>query len=214
MRKPRPEHLKLFGLSLGTALLLAGALYLVFMPAAERIKINAYTGNTDAQYELARNLADGTGMPEDDKAAVSWFRKAAERGNVKACMTMARLYFTGQGVEKDDAQGASWLQKAAEGGDSFAQAMMGLLYVGGIGVEQSLDQALKWLAQSHELEADMMMQDLRRNMERIDNLPFEERDDALQTFYTRKKLYTAELFARLVNKMKQQENKGDEEDEY
>lgn len=210
MQKLNAKHIKLFGLSFLTAIIIAVIIYLALMPDIERENVNAYLGDVNAEYAMAKRLASGDGVPEDDKAAVELFRKAGEQGQVQACLTMARLYFTGDGVEKDDKAGAEWLKKAAEGGSSFAQALMGLLYIGGIGVKQDVDQAVNWLGRSQELEADQMMKDLQRNMDRINALPIDDREAAWDTFYARRKLMTGENFARLMKKMKQHENEGDE----
>ena len=211
MQKLTIKHTKLFALSFLTAAAVGAALWLLLMPQNAKEEIHASLGNPEAQYLLAKRLAGGSGVPEDDKAAVGWFRKAAEQNHVKSCMIMARLYFTGDGVERSDTEGAKWLQRAAENGSSFAQAMMGLLYTGGIGVEQNAEQAVGWLSMSQELEADMLMQDLRRNLERINALPQDDQEKALDTFYARRKLYTGELFTKLMRKMQQQENKGDDD---
>lgn len=210
--KPLPEKAKMWLMGAATLLLVAGSLFILFMPEDAKQKTQAWIGDPAAQYALAVALSRGNGVAEDDAAALGWFRKAAEQGHVKACLTMSRLYFTGDGVTQDDKQGADWLKRAAEGGSSFAQAMMGLLYLGGIGVRQDTNEALHWLAQSQELEAEMMIKDLKRNEERIAELPLEERERATETFLARKKLYTGELFAKLMKKMQQQEQRGETED--
>jgi TPR repeat protein len=214
MVKPIPESARFWALGIATLLLVAASLYLVFLPDADRQQVKAWMGDPAAQYALALALSRGDGVTEDDAAALEWFRKAAERGHAKACMTMSRLYFTGDGVPQDDKLGAEWLRRAASGGSSFAQAMTGLLYMGGIGVAQDTAEAEYWLLQSKELEAEMMLKDLKRNQERISALELDQREKATAAFLARKKLYTGELFAKLMKKMQQQEKKGDEDDGY
>jgi len=212
--KPLPEKTKIWLMGFATALLVAGSLFIIFLPEKTAQKAKAMIGDPKAQYALAVALARGDGLPEDDAAALEWFRKAAEQGHVKACLTMSRLYFTGDGVPQDDRLGAEWLKRAAEGGSSFAQAMTGLLYLGGIGVKQDTNEALHWLSQSKELEAEAMIQDLKRNAARIEALPMEQRERATETFLARKKLYTGDLFAKIMKKMQQQEKRGDKDDGY
>lgn len=208
MNAKHVEYVKLFLLSCGTVLVLAAGIYIVTMHDTDREKAQAVLGDPDAQYAYARKLAS-SGTMKDTEEAIAWLKKSAEKKNAHASLTLARLYFTGDGVAMDENQGAEWLRRAATDGSSFAQAMMGMLYLGGIGVTQDAELAAQYLDQSLEPEAEMMMKDLTRNIERINGLPPEQREKALETFYARKKLYTGELFGRLLKKMRQQERTGD-----
>lgn len=212
MKPKHLEYLKLFSLTCGTVLLLAATAYIALVDDTKKEQAQAHLGDPDAQYAYARTLAS-SGTMKDMEEAVAWLKKSAERKNVTAAMTLARLYFTGDGVALDAEQGAEWLKHAAANGSSFAQAMMGMLYMGGIGVKQDAELAAQYLEQSREPEAEMMLKDLTRNIARINGLPPDQREGALETFYARKKLYTGELFGRLLKKMRQQEQiTGEESD--
>ena len=73
------------------------------------------------KYEL------GKGVPQDDKLAVSWYRKAAEQGEAKAQFLLGGKYFEGKGVAQDKQQALEWYRKAAENGDTKAQAKIDAL---------------------------------------------------------------------------------------
>ena len=46
--------------------------------------LRAEQGDVDAQLNLGNMYFNGEGVPQDDKAAVKWYRLAAEQGNARA----------------------------------------------------------------------------------------------------------------------------------
>ncbi len=57
--------------------------------------------------------AVGQGVPQDDKAAAEWYRRAAEQG-VALCQLLVGLkYAKGEGVRQDDVQAYMWFELAA-----------------------------------------------------------------------------------------------------
>jgi tetratricopeptide (TPR) repeat protein len=79
------------------------------------------TGNARAQCYLGACYEYGVGVPEDDKQAAEWYRKAAEQGYVLAQYRLGESYHRGRGVPKDLKQAAEWYRKAAEQGDEEAK---------------------------------------------------------------------------------------------
>ncbi|KIO47791.1 tetratricopeptide repeat protein, partial [Nitrosospira sp. NpAV] len=67
-----------------------------------------------AQYALGVLYAKGRGVAQDDREAVSWYRKAAEQGNADAQYNLGLAYTKGQGTTQDERQAAFWYLKAAE----------------------------------------------------------------------------------------------------
>ena len=57
------------------------------------------------------------------KAAVKWYRKAAEQGYAKAQNNLGWMYATGTGVPKDMTKAKYWINKAYEGDDAKASNM-------------------------------------------------------------------------------------------
>ncbi|HYD18079.1 MAG TPA: tetratricopeptide repeat protein [Patescibacteria group bacterium] len=196
-----------------TATALAATIYFMFFAnPAQKLEAKATLGDPAAQYTYARKLASGEGVAEDDALAVAWFRRAAEGGDVKAALTMSRLYFTGDGVDRDMIRGAYWMQKAAEAGDSYAAGMMGMLYLGGIGLQQDAHQALAWFRKSEESEAQALGNAVAADLEKIDGAPEDERAQKLANFHAQKQIFVQDVFARLMRRMKQHENKGEQSD--
>ena len=56
-------------------------------------------------------------MPQDDRQAVAWYRKAAEQGDASAQYLLGLSYATGDGVPQDYLQAYAWLSVAAANGD-------------------------------------------------------------------------------------------------
>ncbi len=71
-------------------------------------------------------------VARDDKAGVSWFRKAAELGDQNAQFNLGVFYGKGRGVEQDYEAAIFWYRKAAEQGDPSAQCNLGVLYGKGL----------------------------------------------------------------------------------
>src|SRR5580704_12310621 len=74
-------------------------------------------GDPDAQYNLARMLADGAGGPKDIREAVRWLNLAAEKNHRPSQALLGHILFTGNGVPRQAAQGLMWLSLAREGAD-------------------------------------------------------------------------------------------------
>ena len=88
--------------------------------------------------------ANGIGVPEDDKEAVKWYRKAAEQGLVGAQYNLGQMYYKGEGAPKDFKEAVKWYRKAAEQGGVYAQVSLGYMYVNGEGVPEDLVTAYAW----------------------------------------------------------------------
>jgi TPR repeat protein len=91
----------------------------------------ADAGEVLTQFSLGRMYKDGHGVPQDDAAALSWFRKAADQGHAGAQANLASMHADGRGVPQDYASAASWYRKAAEQGDAGAQNALGVMYSSG-----------------------------------------------------------------------------------
>ena len=55
----------------------------------------AEKGNGRAQYDLGVMYRNGSGVPQDYGAAVSWFQKSADQGSVNAQYSLGALYLEG-----------------------------------------------------------------------------------------------------------------------
>ena len=115
----------------------------------------AESGLAVAQYRMGSYAATGDAGPRDEKAALDWFRKAADQNHPPAMLAAARMmnpnaaialvkaaadlgyapamndcgvrYLKGIGVPKDKEAAATWLQKAAATGLPAAELNLGVL---------------------------------------------------------------------------------------
>ena len=60
----------------------------------------------------------GEGVPQDDKAAAHWYRRAAEQGHAKAQLNLGGMYYEGKGVPKDYVYAHMWVSIAISNGTS------------------------------------------------------------------------------------------------
>jgi hypothetical protein len=64
--------------------------------------------------------ATGSGVPQNDEEAVTYFRMAAEAGDSDAQASLGLAYLAGRGVAKDLQQAYFWLELAAVKGEDIA----------------------------------------------------------------------------------------------
>jgi TPR repeat protein len=77
-------------------------------------------GDAEAQNWLGVMYEFGDGVPQDDKEAVNWYRKAAEQGNAGAQNNLGSRYILGKGVIKNIVLAHMWYDIAASNGNKNA----------------------------------------------------------------------------------------------
>ena len=110
----------------------------------------AKQGDPRAQHRLGRMYATGIGVRQDDRAALHWTRRAAERGVVEARYDLALRYSRGRGVRPDQSRAAHWYGLLAEDGHAIAQDLLAGMYEGGRGVEKDAARAAYWYRRAAE----------------------------------------------------------------
>ena len=78
------------------------------------LRVRAYKGDPEAQYQLGMIYLKGMGADADPKFAVEWFRMAATQGHMAAQLALADCYTYGWGVEIDESQAEYWRNKSIE----------------------------------------------------------------------------------------------------
>ncbi len=94
--------------------------------------------------------AHGLALPKDDKQALAYMRKAADRMYQPAQFYLVEAYFTGRGVEQDYRLAVYWLNEAVRGGYAPGQLPLGEIYDKAHRPEQVHSQA--WYRQTAERE--------------------------------------------------------------
>ena len=108
-------------------------------------------GDDQAQLNLGVAYALGDGVPQDDKLAAEFTKKAADQGYADAECNLAIMIEQGRGgLPQDAALAVEWYRKAASQGHAVAQGNLGVAYQCGKGVPQSDVEAVKWFRKSAE----------------------------------------------------------------
>lgn len=117
--------------------------------AAQLLLPLANAGNPLAQYRLGMIYYNGQGIPEDEKQAVFWWKKAAAQGYVEAMFQLGSAYLFGSStarfVPDPDREAATWYFQAASAGHAEAQYHLGLLFLAGKGVIDNRQEAARWM---------------------------------------------------------------------
>ena len=80
------------------------------------LRARAEAGVPGAQFNLGVMYAKGRGVPQDEAAAVYWYRLAAGQGLAEAQFNLGGMYAEGRGVSQDGAVAARWYRLAAAQG--------------------------------------------------------------------------------------------------
>ena len=90
---------------------------------------------------------------EEDKEAVTWYRKAAEQGNAAGQFGLGMAYAAGEGIAKDVKHAEEWVRKAAEQDYANAVDVMVQAYKkGGLGLAPDPVQAEAWRQRGEKLK--------------------------------------------------------------
>lgn len=111
-------------------------------PTAD-MKRRARLGEPDAQYQLGAWHRQAN-RPVDDKQAVDWFKRAAEKGQQDAAYSLALHYSEGRGVLQDYNEAARLITDLVTKGHADAQTQLGHMYRRGLGLELSKTNAYLW----------------------------------------------------------------------
>jgi TPR repeat protein len=122
--------------------------------AADWVYVAAAEGLPRAQVCYGRMLLEGTGVPKDQSAALTWFERAASHCDIDAINMVGRCLDNGWGIEADPVAAVQQYRRAADAGHAWAQYNLGHLYLDGRGVAQDFGQAfayyLRAAQQQHE----------------------------------------------------------------
>lgn len=115
------------------------------------IRAAAEGGVAEAQVLYAQMLLDGDGVVRDEREAVGWFWKAAQKRHVMAINMVGRCYDLGWGVAIDKALAAKWYGVAANLGFDWAMYNLATLMTLGEGVPKDRPGAFALFRKAAEL---------------------------------------------------------------
>ena len=108
----------------------------------------ASDGDARAQFEVAAIYTEGRAVPQDYKAAATWYERSAAQGFAPAQYRLGSLYENGNGVTKDLNTARLWYERAAEAGNRMSMHNLAALYAGGQLGKQQFDSAAKWFEEA------------------------------------------------------------------
>ncbi|MBL7088925.1 tetratricopeptide repeat protein, partial [Acidovorax sp.] len=115
-------------------------------------QVAAYTGDANAQNNLAGFYAEGLGGERSDALAAKWFEKAAAAGVSAAKFNLSNFYEEGRGVPQDIRKAVSLLEELAQQRDAVAAFNLGHIYATGRNdFPQDIQKAIYW----YEISAAM-----------------------------------------------------------
>ncbi|MGC2196093.1 MAG: SEL1-like repeat protein [Terriglobales bacterium] len=102
-------------------------------------------------YELVGDMYEqGTDLPLDHRAAIDWYRQAAQLGEPSARVKLANFLVI-QGGDQNYQEALRSCLEAAKQMYSPAALCAGLLYQKGLGTGQNLSEAAKWFGKSAQM---------------------------------------------------------------
>lgn len=111
----------------------------------ETARKQAESGDVQAWTAYGRALIEAPKSMQDPKAAMTWFRKAADKGYPPAQVGIGDLYTNGLGVPEDHYRATEWYELAARlSRYPEAHFKLGEAYFRGIGVPQDYGAAVPY----------------------------------------------------------------------
>jgi len=98
----------------------------------------------EAQFQLARSLLKGEGVPKNTARALELMTLAANQGHAEAMGGLGYFYASGLEVAKDQKIAMEWFQKGAQAGGAKSQLNFGKLLIESK-EPANIEEGIKWL---------------------------------------------------------------------
>lgn len=108
--------------------------------------LEAQSHDDKLQYRLGQMLHTGIGTEKDDRAAESYWERAAQLGNVNAQYALGKLWLENE--TGDTKKAVAWLEKAAEAEHASAQYALAKLYMAGEAVTKDIAMSIELLTKA------------------------------------------------------------------
>ena len=121
----------------------------------QHLKKQAEQDDTQAQFQLGWEYANGKKSFRNYKTAAKWFHKAAGQGHTPAQRELGYMYYDGEGVAQNFEKAVYWWEKAAEAGDCHAMGNLGYYYLDNAPQAPDYASAVKWWESAAEYGNDI-----------------------------------------------------------
>jgi localization factor PodJL len=108
------------------------------------LRMAAAKGDPSAAFEVATRLAEGRGIKQDFKLAMTWYQRSANKGFAVAQYRLGTLYERGLGTPVDANRARVWYKRAADQGNVKAMHNMAVLSAGNGQTAPDYTSAAKW----------------------------------------------------------------------
>ncbi len=108
------------------------------------LRMAAAKGDPSAAFEVATRLAEGRGIKQDFKQAMTWYQRSANKGFAVAQYRLGTLYERGLGTPVDVNRARVWYKRAADQGNVKAMHNMAVLSAGNGQTAPDYAAASKW----------------------------------------------------------------------
>jgi localization factor PodJL len=108
------------------------------------LRMAASKGDPSAAFEVATRLAEGRGIKQDFKQAMTWYQRSANKGFAVAQYRLGTLYERGLGTPIDTNRARVWYKRAADQGNVKAMHNMAVLSAGNGQTAPDYVSAAKW----------------------------------------------------------------------
>lgn len=112
------------------------------------LRIAAANGDPSAEFEVGSRFAEGKGVQQNFKQAITWYRRAATRGFALAQYRLATLYERGLGVDKDLQRAKIWYDRAASQGSVKAMHNLAVLAASSEAGSTDYGSAARWFKEA------------------------------------------------------------------
>ncbi|MDH5393279.1 MAG: sel1 repeat family protein [Gammaproteobacteria bacterium] len=110
---------------------------------------SAESGNTSAQYTVARSYELGKRVKSNKEQAIAWYTKAADKGHAESGYRLGLIYYKGVGGFKINLEKAfHYISMAAKARHKRSQAHLAEMYENGDGVKKSEILSDYWYEQA------------------------------------------------------------------
>ena len=106
---------------------------------------SAAQDNRAAMFYLGNCHYFAWGTTKNDRQAIVWWRRAADKGHPEAQFNIGHAYLMGEGYTKNLNTAISWFRKSAQQGDDKGQYFLGLCYYYGYGIKANRAKAKEWI---------------------------------------------------------------------
>lgn len=110
--------------------------------------LTAFGGTHESQFSLGFRYANGSGVVQDNDAAVYWYRRASAGGNSGAFNNLGTIFSQRVSGMFDECEAAQCFRRAAELGSAVGMFNFANRLLDGIGVRKDVKSAIKLLESS------------------------------------------------------------------